>query len=257
MQEKRPLRILLVQVRKDPALIAAERNGFVEFSGLRDAQFTTLDVYRTPRFSPNLILEFDALMIGGLSDDHSDLVELPAHFNPFIDNLYDLMRLAIDKKIPSLLSCGGFMLASMMLGAKVVIDPDQAELGVYPISLTHEAKNDILFREFPDTFDAVSGHIKSTIDLPNICTHLAYSKRCKVHGFRVKGAPFYAFQFHPEVKCEDLKDRIEAYKDKYFNTEAAYKAFIDLMNDTSVANHIVARFINLVKNHRHQSSTNT
>jgi GMP synthase (glutamine-hydrolysing) len=249
MQKIKPIQVLLVQIRKDPALIQAERNGFVEFSGLSEDQFITLDVYRNPAFSPDMALDYDALMIGGLSDDHSHIVDLPSHFVPFIDNVYALMKRAIDIKMPSLLSCGGFMLASMMLGANVVIDPEQAELGVYPISLTREAKHDVLFKDFPDTFNAVSGHIKSTINLPSSCMHLAYSDRCRVHGFRVKEAPFYAFQFHPEVKCDDLKDRIEAYKDKYFETEASYRAFIDLMRDTSDANHIVSRFVNLVKDH--------
>lgn len=245
MDDKKRLRILLVQIRKDEYMIPAERQGFVKYSGLKEHQFTTLDVFRNPDFPVKIIDDFDMLMIGGLSDDQSDSLELPESFSPFLGNLNNLMLRAINRKVPSLLSCGGFMLASMLLGARVVIDPDQAELEVVDISLTSFAKKDPLFRGFPSIFKAVSGHIKSTIDLPDNCIHLAFSERCQIHGFKVSGSPFYAFQFHPEINCEDLKARVRAYKDKYFQSENAYFDFISMSYDTTITNSIMKRFVEL------------
>ncbi len=242
-----PMKILLIQIRRDASLLAAERSQFVSCSGLSDAHFTTLDVFRKPDFSATIVDEYQILMIGGLSDDASDKIALPHFFDPFLHNLNAVIRRAMDKKIPSLLSCGGFMLASMLLGASVVIDPNQAELGVYKIRLTSEAKKDVLFGTFPNEFEAVSGHIKSTVGLPDTCIHLARSEICKVHGFKVDQAPFYAFQFHPEITCENLVARVEAYKDKYFDSEEGYQAFINMSHDTSVANSIISRFVNLVR----------
>ena len=240
------LRILLIQIRKDPFALPAEKAGFVSLSGLSDHNFVVLDVFREPDFTSAILDDFDAFMIGGLSDDPSDSLEIPEYFNPWIDNLFALMKYAIKIKKPGLLSCGGFMLASIMLGAEVLIDPDQQELGIYDIFLTDEAQKDPLFAQFPSSFKAVSGHIKTTNTVPERCSLLAYSRRCGVHGIKVIGAPFYAFQFHPEVRCADLQARIKLYKEKYFDKEEAYQQFIDLMDDTSDANRMISKFVELV-----------
>ena len=135
------------------------------------------------------------------------------------------------------------MIASEVLGGEVVIDPAREELGVYPICLTADGLADPLFAGFSNCFDAVSGHIKSTLETPPGCVLLASSRRCPVHAFRLKKAPFYAFQFHPEIQCEVLRARVERYKDKYFDSEEAYAKFISLMNDTTLANSIIRRFV--------------
>ncbi|MDH3650232.1 MAG: hypothetical protein OEQ53_11145 [Saprospiraceae bacterium] len=253
MTDLESLRILLVQIRTDAHVLAVERRAFVDFSGLKEDQITTLDVFKYPDFPASLVEDYDALMMGGLSDDASDRIALPHSFHPIIDNLNGLMQQSIERQIPSLLSCGGFMLASLMLGARVIIDPDQAELGMYQINLTEQAKTDVLLGSLPPMFKAVSGHNKSTVELPPNCIHLAYSERCQVHGFKVAGAPFYAFQFHPEITCSDLEARLEAYKDKYFATEEGYQAFINMCDSTEVANSIITRFVALV-GHRKQRS---
>ena len=237
------LRILLIQIRQEPDALQAELEGFVNFSGLQADQFTSLDVFREPDFNPGILDRFDGFMIGGLSDDPSDSTEIPLSFLPWIHHLFDLMQYGISQRKPALLSCGGFMLASQMLGAPVVIDADQQEMGVYDIYLTEEARKDLLFQTCPASFKAVSGHLKTTDALPDGCLHLAYSERCRIHGFKVKNAPFYAFQFHPEIHCAALRARVEPYRDKYFPDEAAYRHFLDLMADTTIANLIVEQFI--------------
>ena len=227
-------------------MLPAERHEFVKLSQLQEDQITTLDVFRHPEFAPDLVDQYDALLIGGLSDDDSEQIALPDAFDPFIQQLMALMQRAIDRKIPSLLSCGGFMLASELVGARVVIDPAQAELGMYDITLTPAALQDPLFAGFPSSFHAVSGHIKSTVDLPESCFRLAYSERCQTHGFKVTLAPFYAFQFHPEISCENLVARVSAYREKYFDSEEAYLEFIQMSGSTEIANSMVRRFVELV-----------
>lgn len=240
------LRILLIQIRKDPDMLPIERSGFVGLSDLDDRQFTTLDVFRQPDFGPEIMDGYDAIFTGGLSDDPNDSVDFPLDTFPFINNLKNLLCQAAIRKKPALLSCGGFTIASQALGGKVAIDHDRKELGVYSIYLTSAGKKDPLFAGFPDAFEAVSGHIKSTVETPPGCILLASSKRCPVHAFRVKDAPFYAFQFHPEIRCEALRERVERYKTKYFDSEEEYLQFIALMHDTSIANSIVRRFVELV-----------
>lgn len=242
----RKIQILLIQMRKDLSALAPERRSFVSLSGLDERQFTTLDVFRRPDFSPRIIDPYDAIIIGGLSDDPSDSVEMPPSVFPFIENLQALMLYAIQIRKPSLLSCGGFMIASVALGSSITLDPAFAELGVYDIELTEQARRDPLFRGFPPRFKAVSGHQKSTVGVPAGCELLAYTQGCPVHAFKAGSAPFYAFQFHPEIRCEELQARVEVYKEKYFVTEEDYRRFLGLMADTSDANRIVARFLELV-----------
>ena len=241
------LQFLLVQIRRDREALEPERTGFLELSGLDGHQLHTLDVYRQPDFPPSILDGYDALMIGGLSDDPSDSLLLPRQQFPFIDNLRRLIRYANHLGKPSLLSCGGFMIASEVLGGEVIIDPERAELGVYTIRLTEEAQQDPLFSGFPTSFKAVSGHIKSTRLTPPGCTLLACSSRCPVHAFKIEKVPFYAFQFHPEIRCDQLRARVDRYREKYFKTEVEYKRFISLMADTSVANSIIGRFVTLVR----------
>ena len=246
---KTKLQILLVQIRKDPSMLAAERRGFVQLSGLEDDQFTLLDVFRQTTFPPSILDDYDAMIIGGLSDDPSDQIGISPEVFPFIESLHALIRYAIQIRKPALLSCGGFMIASVTLGGKVVLDKKRAELGVYDLLLTQEAQSDPLFKNFPNHFKAVSGHQKSTLFTPPNCILLASTDRCPIHAFRVRGAPFYAFQFHPEISCEELEARVEGYKDKYFPSDQEYQDFIALMDDTSLANSIVSRFVELVEEH--------
>lgn len=244
---ERSVKILLIQIRKDQRMLTPERRSFVSLSGLKDEHFTTFDVFRQPTFPPQIIDPYDAIIIGGLSDDPSDVIEMPPSIFPFIENLQALMLYAIQKRKPSLLSCGGFMIASVALGSSITIDPALSELGVYDIHLTESALLDPLFRGFPPYFKAVSGHKKSTVRVPAGCELLAFSKNCPIHAFKAKKAPFYAFQFHPEIRCEELQARVELYKDKYFKSEEAYQDFLQLMADTSDANRIIRRFVELVK----------
>ena len=102
--EERNIKILLIQIRKEQSMLAPERRSFVSLSGLGDKHFTTFDVFRQPVFSPQVIDPYDAIIIGGLSDDPSDTVEMPPQVFPFIESLQALMLYAIQVKKPSLLS---------------------------------------------------------------------------------------------------------------------------------------------------------
>jgi GMP synthase (glutamine-hydrolysing) len=243
------LKILLIQLRKDLNALPAEQKGFIELSGLREDQFEILDAYRKTNFTANVIDEFDGIMVGGLSDDPSDSVEVTSHVFPFLGSFRQALDRMVKSDKPGLLSCGGFMLASVILGGRIEIDPQKSELGVVSIYLTELGKRDPLLKGSQGSFKAVSGHIKSTVLLPPNSGLLAYSDKCPVHAFRINSAPVYAFQFHPEITCADLESRVEHYKDKYFDSHDDYVEFLNLMDDTSTANRIVRRFVELVGEH--------
>ena len=240
------LKILLIQLRKDREALPAEQKGFVSLSGLREDQFEILDVYREPGFPAGIIDRYDGIMVGGLSDDPSNSTEVSPRIFPFLESFHALLSRMVELNKPGLLSCGGFMLASVLLGGRIAIDPGKSELGIVSIRLSEEGSKDPLLRETPEIFKAVSGHIKSTVQLPPDSRLLAFSEKCPVHAFRINSAPVYAFQFHPEITCADLESRVARYKDKYFSSEQEYLDFLTLMDDTSAANRIVRRFVELV-----------
>ncbi len=240
------LRLLLLQTRVNPVMIGIERENFLQFLRISSDQLDTLDLYRTPRFDPAIIDQYDGFFMGGLSDDPSNSAVIDEEIFPFLQGLGDLLNRAEEKNIPGLLSCGGFMLGSHLLGAKVILDPEQFEMGVYDIFLTTEGQSDPLMRSLPNPFKMISGHRKSLEALPPGCILLGRSSRCGVHIFKRQKSRIYAFQGHPEITCAQLKSRVEPYKDKYFEDREAFERVINMNEDTSAANGLLQRFIDQV-----------
>ena len=137
------------------------------------------------------------------------------------------------------------MLATQILGGELTLDKAYSEMDIAPIFWTEEGESDPLLRGQPNPTYMVSGHLKSTIKLPPGSVRLAYSERCPIHAFRMKDKPFYAFQGHPEVTSSEIKQRIEPYKDKYFNSTDEYRKFLTKTESTSDANRIMQRFVEL------------
>ena len=210
------LRILLLQIREDEPSIEEEFAEFVRYSGLRADQFSQLNTYRCPDFDPAMIEEFDALFVGGSSDAS---VLQPDEFT-FVTRCKKMLRQCYQRAIPVFASCFGFQIAVEELGGKVILDKDNMEMGVYPMQLTDAAATDPLFHDCPNTFWAVSGHKERAVILPDDTILLAYSELCPYHAFKLKGRPFYGFQFHPEVDIPDLQMRIARYHDRYFDDSA-------------------------------------
>ena len=233
-------------MRKDVKVAQSEYDNFVEFSGLHPSQLKAQNLYIEPKIEEKILREYDGFLIGGLSDDPSDSLVINSHYFPFIDDLENLLRFAVEHRIPGILSCGGFMLGTKLLGGSLTLEPSRQEMDILEISLTDEAKSDVLFENFPLSFQIVSGHLKSALDLPRNAYLLASSVHCPIHAWKIKGAPLYAFQGHPEITAANLKERVEPYKKKYFSSKAEYLRFLKSDQDTSVANSILSRFIEIL-----------
>ena len=52
-------------------------------------------------------------------------------------------------------------------------------------------------------------------------TLLARGKQVQLQAFKVDGAPFYASQFHPELRVEDTVTRFRHYQSKYLGNRDA------------------------------------
>lgn len=235
------LRILLLQIREDEISITEEFMEFVRYSDLAPEQFSQLNTYRCPDFDPNMVDEFDGLFVGGSSDAS---VLYPDQFS-FVIHCRAMLKRCYQRHIPVFASCFGFQLAVEELGGSVILDKENMEMGIYTIELTDEAVNDPLFYDCPRSFAAVSGHKERAQSLPEEAVLLAYSKACPYHAFKLKGRPFYGFQFHPEVDLPILNKRLIRYHDRYFDNNRQPN-LINKISSTNEANGLVAKFIDRI-----------
>jgi GMP synthase (glutamine-hydrolysing) len=236
------LKILYIQIRDDDATKIEELNEFVRFSGLGEHQFTILNVFDTPNFGLDKVNGHDAVFIGGSSDAS---VLKPEKY-PFVENIFKLIRHCVSTNIPVLASCFGFQGAVIALGGKMIHDESNMEMGMYEISLTQAGREDPLFKGLPEKFMAVSGHKERAIEIPNEAINLAVSKLCPFHALKLKGKPFYAFQFHPEVDKKDMVGRIVRYKDRYLDSDGQLEKIIENSVETPIANELIRRFVDLI-----------
>jgi GMP synthase (glutamine-hydrolysing) len=112
------------------------------------------------------------------------------------------------------------------------------------IEITDAGRNDPLFAEVPDVFDAYGGHKEAASTLPADVACLATSTACPVQAFRVRDN-VYATQFHPELDLEGIETRIDVYKDYgYFAPESAEALKTDVRQwDVRYPGTILRRFV--------------
>lgn len=242
-KQRSQLKILLLQIRDDSVTCQEELDEFIRYSGLAPEQFFCLNAFQTPKFESDCLDGFDALFVGGSSDAS---VTQPDVY-PFVEDTKRLLVDCLTTELPVFASCFGFQAVIEALGGQVVVDAENMEMGTYPLQLTAAAHEDVLFHDAPDGFWAVSGHKERAISLPESAVLLAYTDRCPYHAIRMRGKPFYAFQFHPEVNPDDLKLRITRYCERYLDSaEALESIFKTLQSETPIANQLIGKFVDRI-----------
>jgi len=241
-ERRQKLRVLLLQVREDAPTRHEELNEFVLGAGLEPEQFDVLDVFATPEFPAERVEGYDALCIGGSSDAS---VTRPEEY-PFIAPALALLRHCDRIGLPVFASCFGFQLAAVAFGGRVEVDLARAEFGTLPIQLTEAGRTDPLLGDLGEAFLAVVGHKERAVSIPEVAEHLACTEICPYQAFRLRGRPFWAFQFHPEVTRADLVCRLVRYWTRYFETEQACKLVTASLAETPEANALLGRFIDRV-----------
>jgi len=212
---------------------------FARHAGVPLHAIDVLNVFDTPRFPASAADRYDALLVGGASE--ASVLE-PERF-PFVAHIVDLLKASIDARRPTFASCFGFQAAVVGLGGTIVRDEDGCfEMGTVPLSLTEQARDDLLFSDAPDGLLAVSCHKERTDAAPPGCVPLADTEACH-HTFRVDGAPFWAFQFHPELDRQRFVDRLAVFKDQYTDTDDHYERTIARFSETPESNALVRKFV--------------
>jgi GMP synthase (glutamine-hydrolysing) len=115
---------------------------------------------------------------------------------PHLLHEVEVIRVALERKIPVLGICLGAQLLATALGAGVHPNAVQ-EIGWYPLSLSSEASNDPLFAHLGLDAHVFQWHAY-TFTEPSGSKHLASTASCANQAF-VYGGFAYGLQFHLEV----------------------------------------------------------
>lgn len=235
------LKILLLQIRDGEQVRREEHQSFAEYCGVTLDQIDVLNVFDTPDFPISVADDYDALLVGGASEAN---VLKPGQF-PFVQCCQNLIQYCAETAKPVFASCFGFQLAVLALGGEILHKDIDFEMGTIPVSLTEAALDDSLYRDTPDGFFAISVHRQYAESLPESCQLLAYTEQC-VHSFKVKGKPFWAFQFHPEVDKATLIERLTFYKAQYTDGDGQLERVLNAAVETPESNILVRKFVDRV-----------
>ncbi|MCA8978445.1 MAG: type 1 glutamine amidotransferase [Planctomycetes bacterium] len=120
---------------------------------------------------------------------------------PWLDRVYDLIREAHERRLPTLGICFGHQLiARALCGSHAVRRSPTSELGWLEIRRT--ADNPI-FDGIPTSFPCFVSHFDEVTPGLEGLDVFAASERCAVQGYQVIDAPMWGLQFHPEMPLEE------------------------------------------------------
>jgi GMP synthase (glutamine-hydrolysing) len=183
------------------------------------------------------------LLVGG-SGDYSVLDDQP-FVRTFIDFLSDVV---IPRHIPTFASCFGFQAIVLAAGGELVRDPESAEVGTFPISVSNAGRNDPLLGSLFPTFKAQLGHKDRVERLPEGLTSLAASERAPCQALHLAGSHIYGTQFHPELSREANIYRFNLYRNRYKGSAADNSSEVsDSLEDTPHASALLPRWVKLVQ----------
>lgn len=156
---------------------------------------------------PKNALEFDFLIVMGGPQCPATTIEECSYFNAAAE--IELIRNAILKNKLILGVCLGSQLVGEAYGAKFEHSPHK-EIGVFPVTLTKDAKNDPIFSNFPADF--LVGHWHG--DMPGILADtkiLATSEGCPRQIVAYESG-VYGFQCHFEFTLTSIEEMIKNSK---------------------------------------------
>jgi GMP synthase (glutamine-hydrolysing) len=190
----------------EPVLLV--RNDPFETFGVAPAVFEAVGV-------PTAVWEAVDGAPGPALDEVSGLIVLGSSYNvehadeqPFIREVGERMREAVDRGTPLLGVCFGAQALAWALGAEVRKAPIR-EMGFEPIRPTRDAADDLLLSHYDDGDHAFQWHM-DTYDLPDGATLLATGDGVRHQAFRV-GDRAWGVQFHFEIDADELELWLEGF----------------------------------------------
>ena len=222
-------------------MLEHELECFARRCGLEPGAFESVNM-STAELGAHLLEGLDGVMVGGAGEYSVAKGGFEWH-----EPMLELMCAIVERRVPMFASCFGFQALVQALGGTVETDPHMAELGTYEVALTADGREDPIFGQHPDTFDAQFGHNDSATALPDELVWLASSERCQYQAVRYGDAPIVATQFHPELCAEDNMQRYIAYLQNYeaaaISQEQAEEKARQMHRPSPHASHLLREFV--------------
>ena len=211
---------LLLSIRGEDEAADDEYQAMMRFSGLdEDGMHRIRLTHRS--LGPIDLDDWSGVILGGGPYNVSDPQDSKSSAQRRAESeVLSLLDGVVDRDFPFLGCCYGVGMLGSVVGATV--DRRYPEpVAAVTVTLTPAGRDDPLFAELPDVFDAFGGHKEAASSLPSDVVCLASSPDCPIQAFRV-GNNAYATQFHPELDVEGICTRIDVYKNHgYFEPESA------------------------------------
>lgn len=227
-------KILLIQFRDNPEILAQELNCFIEKSALPADSFDTKNALNGPITLADC-QAYDAIILGGSGDYLVSQNDIPKTIEQIKNLLIDL-RVA---KKPVLGVCFGAQLMAHCFGGRVELDAAKQETGAFEVIAEDAAQADPVFQNLPASFYATLGHKDHITQIPPGAIRLAHSALSPTQAFTFPGEKLYAFLFHPELDCESMTYRLQRYAENYSVTPEKLAQMIASFNK-SVAHSVQA-----------------
>ncbi|GAB3225052.1 glutamine amidotransferase [Mycolicibacterium hippocampi] len=211
---------LLLSIRGEDEAADDEYRAMMRFAGLDEGGMHRIRLTHTLLGEVDLS-QWSGIILGGGPYNVSDEPGAKSPTQQRVEaELAELLADVISRDFPFLGCCYGVGTVGTAIGA--VVDRSHPEpVGPVTVQITAEGRDDPLFADLPDVFDAFGGHKEAASSLPPHTVRLATSAACPVQAFRV-GRNVYATQFHPELDVEGICTRIDVYKNHgYFAPETA------------------------------------
>lgn len=244
----RRLRYLLLQTRNtgDP-MAAQEVRCFARALG---CEISAIQIFDLLSASPSTetLQAADMLLLGGsghysVASDPNEPGR-PRPHSQWLDRALDTLRRVHRLAKPTFASCWGFQAMARAMGGECVNDLLNAEVGTIELQLTDAGRGDPIFGNLPFNFDAQAGHEDHVIRLPPDAVLLASSSRVAEQAFRFAGRPIYCTQFHPELDCKAMFERVIAYPEYIARiARIPFDDFVNSMRETPEANLLLQHFV--------------
>ncbi len=156
---------------------------------------------------------------------------------------------AVKQEIPVLGICYGHQLLTYALGGKADNNPKGNEYGTVDISLTGNAKEDILFKGLPNVMKVHVTHSQSVIKLPKNAKRLAFNKMDENQAC-VAGKFAWGVQFHPEYDTEVVTTYINTFKEMLQKEKQFINSLINAVTETPYSLEILRRFAEIINNRK-------
>lgn len=211
---------LLLSIRGEDAAADDEYQAMMRFAELDETGMRRIRLTHRPLGAIDLD-DWSGIILGGGPYNVSDAADSKSSTQRRVESeLLSLIGRTVERDFPFLGCCYGVGILGSVIGATV--DRSYPEpVAAVTVTLTAAGRQEPLFADLPEVFDAFGGHKEAASSLPDDAVCLASSPDCPIQAFRV-GTNSYATQFHPELDIDGVCTRIDVYKDYgYFAPESA------------------------------------